>query len=197
MQLFDDRFPIPPSGVSYDTGTATLINQIPYLAYANSSTHTGAWVHAQADILPYAIAALDTAWANGFLNQSTNLADYKIGEINIGWELPGMNIATVGIKDPGLVAYSSATATVENEGDDLLSVYPNPSGGMFTIHSLRDKENILAIEIYNVFGELVLDFPIPQATNQPINLSSQPNGMYFLECFSESKVERIKFIKIQ
>ena len=30
------------------------------------------------------------AWARGFLSGSTNIADYAIGGMNMGWELPGL-----------------------------------------------------------------------------------------------------------
>jgi hypothetical protein len=33
--------------------------------------------------------ALATAWAKGFLPGSKNHADYFIGGMNLGWELPG------------------------------------------------------------------------------------------------------------
>lgn len=62
-------------------------------------------------------------------------------------------------------------------------VYPNPTSGLFQItsHELR----ITNIEIYNVLGEMVLDLPINQSTSQPINLSSQPSGIYFVQIKTE------------
>ena len=33
--------------------------------------------------------ALATGWQRGFLTESKSLADYRIGEMNRGWEVPG------------------------------------------------------------------------------------------------------------
>ena len=41
------------------------------------------------DLLPLMNDALATAWSRGFLKESTNAADYFIGGMNMGWELPG------------------------------------------------------------------------------------------------------------
>jgi len=192
MQLYDDRFAIPPSGVSYDIGTETLINEIPYLDFASVSTHNGAWVHAQIDLLPYALAALDTAWTNGFLNESTDLADYKIGGMNMGWELPGMNISTVGVKGISLVAYQMTTGIGEekNENDFSVNIYPNPSSGKIEVRS--EKLEVKSVEIYNVLGEKIASSnsssvgrggfnSLPSGgQGWALDLSSQPSGIYFL-----------------
>lgn len=33
--------------------------------------------------------ALATAWQRGSLTESKSLADYHIGEMNMGWDVPG------------------------------------------------------------------------------------------------------------
>ena len=33
---------------------------------------------------------LGTAWGRGFLKDSRDLADYRIGGMNMGWEVPGL-----------------------------------------------------------------------------------------------------------
>ncbi|MBI4930209.1 MAG: T9SS type A sorting domain-containing protein [Bacteroidetes bacterium] len=181
MQLYDDRFAIPYAGVSYDTATATLINQIPYYDYSSETTHNGTWVHAQVNLIPYVIAALDTAWANGFLNESTDLADYKIGGMNMGWELPGMNISTVGVKGISLVAYQAVTGVnqLENENAHSVNIYPNPSNGTFQIQVAGGSSNEYKIEIYNVFGEKIHSSAMNNE-RLTINMSGANSEIYFL-----------------
>lgn len=193
MQIFDDRFSIPPAAVSYDTATATLINQIPYLDFSSVSTHNGTWVHAQVDLLPYALAALDTAWANGFLNESTDPADYKIGGMNMGWELPGMNIATVGVKGISLVAYQTATGIDQeyNSGADGFMVYPNPCSGDFTVETAGSQPFIL--QVYNVLGEQISASQILNGGTKTMQLIDSP-GIYFLEMRNNSRLVRKKLI---
>lgn len=204
MQLYDDRFPIPYAGVSYDTATATLINQIPYLDFSSTTTHNGTWVHATVDILPYAIAALDTAWANGFLNESTNLADYKIGGMNMGWELPGMNICTVGVKGISLFAYTATTGINEDENGNgsVLNIFPNPSGGIFTIQipggsppmdglASASSSSQYTIEVLNVLGEEIYS---TRSTRSTINLANKPNGIYIIKVRTEKQTLTNKLI---
>ena len=47
--------------------------------------------------------ALTRAWANGFLTGSNNLADYRIGGMNIGWEVPGLNDVEMRVQDLSLI----------------------------------------------------------------------------------------------
>jgi hypothetical protein len=104
IPVFDDRYESVDGGVSYDEGTQTLINTIPYDSCASESTHSGNWVHINVDILPYAIQALQYAWDHGYLTESQDLADYKIGGMNMGWEAPGRNISTMVVKNMSLYA---------------------------------------------------------------------------------------------
>lgn len=55
-----------------------------------------------------------------------------------------------------------------------LLISPNPTNGVFTITT--EKEKISAIEIYNLLGDKIYSTSNPQ-----IDLSSQPNGIYFLQ----------------
>lgn len=187
VPLYDDRYLTLPGQVSYDIATATLINSIPSADFASGSLHTGNWVHAQLDLLPYALAALDTAWANGFLNQSTDIADYKISGIVIGWELPGMNICTVGIKGVSLFAYSTPNGIDQEENgiEYFLNVSPNPSNGMFKIQA--SNHNAAAngqMEIYNVFGEKIHSAALSQSS---IDLSGKPDGIYFINIKTDAQ----------
>ena len=67
-----------------------------------------------------------------------------------------------------------------------ITIYPNPSTGIFTLQTkngeLRDK----SIEVFNVLGERVLKQILRSAQDDNlINLSSQPNGVYFYRIIAE------------
>jgi carboxyl-terminal processing protease len=73
-----------------------------------------------------------------------------------------------------------------------VAIYPNPSNGSFTL-SLSNVAEKCCIEIYNVLGEKVYSqlstFPkgIPSDNSQlPINISSQPNGIYLYRILREN-----------
>ena len=52
-----------------------------------------------------------------------------------------------------------------------LSLYPNPSNGIFTFN---ESKNIKTVEVYNMMGELVLS----QGNAKIINLQAYPKGVY-------------------
>lgn len=175
VPLYDDRTPVIPGTMSYDVGTQTLINNIPYGDIANTSMHSGNWIQARVNILPYAKAALDTAWANGFINESTNFADYKIGGMNMGWELTGMNIATVGVNGISLFAYANTTAikNAGNKGPGIL-VYPNPAGDSFVLNADCGEEQVM--RVIDLQGNLRMLKKIGDET--VIDCSELPPGIY-------------------
>jgi hypothetical protein len=64
-------------------------------------------------------------------------------------------------------------------------VYPNPSTGLFTIKS---ASAIKTIEVFNLIGESVLQ----QTNGNTINISSQPQGIYFCKVNGSSVVKLVK-----
>ena len=61
------------------------------------------WAEIDADLLPYIKAGLEEAVKRGYL-ASSNLGDYGIMAINMGWELPGTFDASMQIRDLGILA---------------------------------------------------------------------------------------------
>jgi hypothetical protein len=96
-----------------------------------------------------------------------------------------------------------ATDIAEAETNANIIVYPSPSNGVFNIQSL---EKITEIQILNFFGTKIYEQAINhmgQASNTssfndllliPINLSKEPNGIYFLFVASDKGVIRKKFV---
>jgi PKD repeat protein len=73
-------------------------------------------------------------------------------------------------------------------------VYPNPTEGVFKIENLGAK--IEKIELYNLLGEMVYHEFIYNFNKEVIlNISSQPSGIYFLNCKSENEEQILKIIK--
>ncbi len=190
VPLYDDRTPMLPGNMSYDVGTQTLINNIAYTAIANTSLHSGNWIHARVNLLPYAKAALDTAWANGFINESTNYADYKIGGMNMGWELPGMNIATMGVKGISLYAYSNSTTVKDEKNKMKLDIYPNPATDSFVLKANCGADQVL--HIYDLQGNILLTQNIGEVTT--IGVKEFPAGMYHLNISGSKGVINQKIV---
>ncbi len=95
--------------------------------------------------------------------------------------LYGMTTAG-GIDNDGIIfkldANNNVSTTVSelSSTKELISVYPNPSNGVFTFQ-LSGINGPSWVEIYNVMGQKVYTRSINSTTE--INLSNQPNGVYF------------------
>ena len=48
---------------------------------------------------------MNTAWARGFLPASHDLSDYRVGGMNLGWEVPGVLNVQMQLRDLSLKAF--------------------------------------------------------------------------------------------
>jgi hypothetical protein len=83
--------------------------------------------------------------------------------------------------DSNLAIYKNIQPTgIENIsiGKPIVNVYPNPGSGIFTIKSSAENANSF-IEVYNMLGEKVYSGAFQHQASFQINLTGQPNGMYF------------------
>ncbi len=85
----------------------------------------------------------------------------------------------------------SYVATEEIDDSNLFKIWPNPSNDNL---NLREVAKIKFISIFNSQGLEVLSNPI--ITNQRIDISILPEGLYWIQIFSEGKVVTKQFIKI-
>ncbi|MBM4156343.1 MAG: hypothetical protein FJ221_15130 [Lentisphaerae bacterium] len=116
VPFYDDRHPvIPPTSMRDGTGqedeskgekrgTGRFIHSVGTRPFADRGLVPGARLGIQTNILPLMVEALERTWSRGVCNSSTNLADYKIGGMNIGWEVPGLSAVSAQFKDLSLKA---------------------------------------------------------------------------------------------
>jgi uncharacterized delta-60 repeat protein len=74
--------------------------------------------------------------------------------------------------------------------DQSISIFPNPGNGIFTIQC---PVNISELEILNAFGEKCIATTVNNL-HETVNLSSQPNGIYFLQLKTDQGVLNKKII---
>ncbi len=82
--------------------------------------------------------------------------------------------------------------------DQLVSVYPNPSDGNYTLEFNSNSTKDVRYAIYNITGQKVKENRIPLSsgnTKVAINISSMASGMYMLELKDGNTVKKVKLIK--
>jgi len=100
---------------------------------------------------------------------------------------PHQCVQCINITLPGHYSGSTNAGINNIEDNGSINLYPNPSNGQFTIN-LTGNQNGYTVEIYNIMGGKVYQSVLANSQNT-INLSSQPDGMYFVYLKSEEDVE--------
>ncbi len=95
---------------------------------------------------------------------------------------------TTNESDPITVSGLVEITTTENIE---ISIYPNPTTGIFHIIT---SEDFLNIEILNITGKTINKLSVNNKQNS-IDLSNQPNGIYFIKLQNEKTVKTMKVIK--
>ncbi|MFC1715902.1 hypothetical protein ACFL6S_19690, partial [Candidatus Poribacteria bacterium] len=86
---------LPPAYAAADfstakkKGTGKFIFHPDMSRLTQQSAHDGTWVSVDADLLPFIKESLETAWERGYLKDSCDLTDYRLGGMNMGWEVAG------------------------------------------------------------------------------------------------------------
>jgi hypothetical protein len=85
----------------------------------------------------------------------------------------------------GHISVGITETTANNQ--QPITIYPNPSTGIFTITT---NQQIQIIKIYNLIGELII-----QTKSQTIDLTDQPNGIYLVQIETDRTTFNQKIIK--
>ena len=72
----------------------------------------------------------------------------------------------------------------------LFDIYPNPTSGKFILHGIDEKYNLI---IFNVFGEKVFHSLISDM-QYALDLSSQPDGIYYIKIICQDGNSAVKKI---
>ncbi len=92
----------------------------------------------------------------------------------------------------GMSEVNTVKMSATGVGEQVFSnirIFPNPSHGIFNIEGIDEKVDI---NIYNAFGEEIMnnEMNLPQK----VDLSTQPNGVYFIRISTKDGVHFEKLV---
>lgn len=134
-----------------------------------------------------------------YMQNEGELTDHEIDLLeSIAYQTPyiggdavysARNLLDIDVTDEGV--YYREQEPIELEEDLTVSVYPNPSNGLFKINSTQELNRV---EVYNILGRLVkqVDFT---AKEFELDLSSESDGIYMVKFTVSGKDVWNKVIK--
>ena len=108
------------------------------------------------------------------IQQTTDLGYIIAGE---AWSNNGDVSGVHGYNDFWIVKLSPESSPTTEVDIQVLQIYPNPATSTITI-KIPDEELTLSIQITDLLGQILSHQTV--STNQPIDLSTLPNGLYLL-----------------
>jgi hypothetical protein len=155
LRFYDDREPLPGLSVNHDEGTGKLIYNIGIAPFTDEGMTAGEWKRIRGDLLPHIKAGLQEAWRQGYLTNSFDYADYKIGGMNMGWEVPGLSDVSMQVCDFSVQAYGLDFARPfefnedgDAEGWTALNMTeigaPGPSNGRWVLKVPGDDPQLIS-----------------------------------------------------
>jgi hypothetical protein len=87
----------------------------------------------------------------------------------------------------------SSVGVPDQEVQKEISIYPNPSQGIFTM-DFKNNTFESVISIYDVLGNCVLNKASGNDTHLNFNLSNQTKGIYFMKLQTKEKVVTQKIL---
>jgi len=84
----------------------------------------------------------------------------------------------------------------QNQYEDNLVVYPNPSNGIFSIDSTGNSIfSDVNVDVYDVLGKRIYNNRFSNLSHESIDLTSQATGIYLINVQSDTKVTHFKVLK--
>ncbi len=85
--------------------------------------------------------------------------------------------------------------TLHNNSSGGVTVYPNPSAGIFYVNSLGIDHQIERLIIYDITGRVVMDMQEINSNTSVLDLTGFANSVYTITVYANDKRETIKVIK--
>ncbi|MBA3664159.1 MAG: T9SS type A sorting domain-containing protein [Bacteroidetes bacterium] len=114
---------------------------------------------------------------------------YATGSLLNGGVFSGFNVPHYTRTDAFVTKLNSTPQGIrENYLKENIAIYPNPSNGIFNLDVSRYPNETLEVTTYNSMGQKVASVIHKPSSSINVDLVSQPNGIYFVEIKTTSRV---------
>jgi hypothetical protein len=107
--------------------------------------------------------------------------------------ITGAEVSQLYSQDPSCVTTVTTGIKDLNKLAAGINVYPNPSQGLLNIDF--GSETTVELFVKDMLGKVLLTYSIENQTRTELDLSSQPNGIYFVEVYVNGTKQVQKIIK--
>jgi hypothetical protein len=123
------------------------------------------------------------ASSGGFFSNTAGMLSFTVGELAAITTLSSANnFLTQGFQQPS--DFGVFVPPVKDE-NFLVSVYPNPSTGMFNLSITTSNNMMLQLSLFDMLGKSIMTHQSKLSHGKnlvPVDLRQQVTGMYLLEC---------------
>jgi hypothetical protein len=137
---------------------------------------------------------LTTQWRNDRLD----LTSYIGKKIFVRFRATNMQGNNLFIDNINLMLKNAWPLGTSNFNDELLTVYPNPSDGNYTLEFNANESKEIRYTIYSIAGQRIRQNRLSISagkTKAALNISGMAGGMYMLELNDGNATKKIKLIK--
>lgn len=143
----------------------------------NVATGASGWQQATINLTYVSALTPDTMWV--LISSSSLDKNPKVGSI-------------LWLDDASVSLPTGVNELINNE--QQVEIYPNPSTGVFTIHSTIINNEEQFIEVYNMLGAKIHTSVKSKMPNYSFDLSQYPKGIYFVKLYQANKCTTHKII---
>jgi len=171
------------------SGTASVVvNDLPEVFLGNDTTITTN----DTLILDAGEGFSSYLWNDNTTEQTLTVNGTDLGQGNYDFSVEVEDVNTCSNSDTINVSVESGSS-VNEIGTENISVYPNPTKGIFFIKGFN-TENIKKISICNANGKIIQELK-PNSENQEINLQHAASGIYFIRITNRNGTLYFKILK--
>ncbi|MBA4241379.1 MAG: hypothetical protein C0448_11675 [Sphingobacteriaceae bacterium] len=143
----------------------------------NVATGGSGWQQATINLTYVSTATPDTIWV--LMSSSSLDKNPKAGSI-------------LWVDDVSVTLPTGVNELMGTEND--IEIFPNPSNGVFSIHSQTVNNEEQYIEVYNMLGAKIHSSDKSKLSAYTVDLSRQPKGIYFVKVYRGEKCTTRKIV---